>query len=375
MATTKRDYYEVLGVGRNASSEEIKRAFRRLAMKYHPDRNKEDGAEAKFKELGEAYEVLADPEKRTAYDRYGLSGLKGFEFGRPFEGFDFGGFGDIFEAFFGGSMGSRRRQPQRGADRRVDIEIDFEEAVFGCEREVEVNRIELCNRCGGRGAEPGSQLTRCSTCEGSGEVRRVQRNFFGQFVNVATCSQCSGEGQIITEPCKECRGSGRERRKRELAVKIPAGVDDGSQMRLSGEGDAGFLGGSPGNLYIILNVRSHPIFQRQEDDLTYELPINFAQAALGDQSEVPTLDGGRPYSLKIPPGTQSGKVFVLKGKGVPHLRGNGRGDLLVRVNVVVPTELTAEQRRLLEQLAHSFGSPSPNDGDQGIIGKIKDALG
>lgn len=375
MATTKRDYYEVLGVPRNASTEEIKRAFRRLAMKYHPDRNKEAGAEAKFKELGEAYEVLSDPEKRAAYDRYGHAGLQGLEFGRPFEGFDFGGFGDIFDAFFGGTSAQRRRQAQRGADRRVDIEIDFEEAAFGCEREIEVSRIELCSRCGGKGAEPGSQLARCPTCEGSGEVRRVQRSFFGQFVNVATCSQCGGEGLIISEPCKDCHGSGRQRRKRKLAVKIPAGVDNGSQMRLSGEGDAGLNGGSPGNLYVVINVRPHPVFQRQNDDLIYDLDINFAQATLGCQVEVPTLDGGRPFSLKIPPGTQSGTTIVLKGKGVPHLRANSRGDLLVRVNVAVPRELTAEQRRLLEQLARSFGTPLASDGDQGIIGKIKGALG
>ncbi len=375
MAQTKRDYYEALGVPRNASAEAIKKAFRRLAMQYHPDRNKEDGAEAKFKEIGEAYEVLSDPEKRAAYDRFGHAGLQGFDLGRPFEGFDFGGFGDIFDAFFGGTASGRRaRQAQRGADRRVDIEISFEEAAFGCEREMEVERIERCGRCGGAGSEPGSQLARCPTCDGAGQVRRVSRSFFGQFVNVATCSQCRGEGRIITHPCQDCRGSGRERKRRSLLVKVPAGIADGSRMRLSGEGDAGANGGGPGHLYVSINVRPHPFFQREEDDLVYDLPMNPAQAALGFEAEVPTLEG-KPVDLRIPAGTQNGRVFVLKGKGVPRLHGGGRGDLLVRASLVVPTELTDEQRELLRRLAESFGTPVSSDGDKGILGKIKDALG
>ncbi len=373
MATTKRDYYEVLGVPRNASTEEIKRAFRRLAMKYHPDRNKGEGAEARFKEIGEAYEVLSDPEKRAAYDRYGHVGLQGFDVGRPFEGFDFGGFGDIFDAFFGGTM-RRRREAQRGADRRVGLEIDLEEAAFGCEKEVEVQRTELCPRCGGKGAEPGSQLARCPACNGSGEIRRVQRSFFGQFVNVATCSQCEGEGRIITEACKECRGSGRQKRNRRLLIKIPAGISDGSQMRLSGEGDAGLNGGAPGHLYVLIHVRPHPLFRREADDLVYDLELSFPQAALGCQVAIPALEDGRQISLTIPPGTQGDKVFVIKGKGVPHLHGDGRGDLQVRVKLAVPTHLTAEQRRLLEELARTFGTPVASDGDKGLLGKIKDVL-
>lgn len=374
MATTKRDYYDVLGVPRNASTEEIKKAFRRLAMQYHPDRNKEDGAEARFKEISEAYEVLSDPEKRSAYDRFGHAGLQGFDFGRGFEGFDFGGFGDIFDAFFGGTATSRRRarEAQRGADRRVDIEIDFEEAAFGCEKEIKVERVERCRRCSGSRSEPGSQPLRCQVCDGTGQVRRVSRNFFGQFVNIATCTRCQGEGQIVSNPCRDCRGSGRERRLRTLSVKIPAGVSDGSRMRLSGEGDAGSNGGSPGHLYVYISVRPHPFFTRDEDDLIYDLEMNPAQAALGFEAEIPTLEGDTA-SLRIPPGTQSGRVFVLKGKGMPRLHGGGRGDLLVRASLVIPTNLTDEQRELFRKLAESFGTPV--DSDKGIFGRIKDALG
>ena len=380
MAQVKRDYYEVLGLSRSASAEEIKRAFRRLAMKYHPDRNKEDGAEAKFKEIGEAYEVLSDPEKRTAYDRFGHAGLQGFDFGRPFEGFDFGGFGDVFDAFFGGTTSARRaREAQRGADRRVDIEIDFQEAAFGCEREIEVERVERCGRCGGSGSEPGSQPARCPTCDGAGQVRRISRSFFGQFVNIATCSQCRGEGRIITDPCRDCRGARRQRQRRTLLLKIPAGVSDDSRMRLSGEGDAGSNGGGPGHLYVNISVRPHPFFQRDDDNLIYELQMNPAQAALGFLAQVPTLDAdarsGDDVSLKIPPGTQNGRVFVLKGKGIPRLHGGGRGDLLVRAAVVIPTDLSEEQRELLRRLAESFGTPTFPDGDKGILGRIKDALG
>jgi molecular chaperone DnaJ len=373
MATVRKDYYEVLGVSRNASPEDLKKAFRRLAMKYHPDRNKDDGAESRFKEIGEAYEVLSDAEKRSAYDRFGHAGLQGFDFGRGFDGADLGGFGDIFEAFFGGTAtGRRAREAQRGADRRTDIEIDFEHAVFGCEREIEVDRVERCRRCAGSGGEPGSKSPRCNTCEGSGQVRRVSRSFFGQFVNIATCPQCRGEGRTISDPCKDCHGSGRERKQRSLAVKIPAGVSDGARMRLNGEGDVGANGGSPGHLYVYIGVRPHPFFTRDEDDLVYELEMNPAQAALGFETEVPTLEGGK-ISLKIPPGVQSGTVFPQKRQGATRLHTGGRGDLLVRATVVTPTDLNDEQRELLQQLAESFGTPTSN-GDKGILDKIKDAL-
>ena len=372
MATTKRDYYDVLGVPRNASTEEIKKAFRRLAMQYHPDRNKQAGAEERFKEVNEAYEVLSDPERRLAYDRFGHDGLQGFGAGRPFDGFDLGGFGDIFDAFFGGTGTRLRRQARRGNDLRSRLTIAFEEAVFGCEKQIEVTRTELCPRCGGQGNEPGSQLARCPACDGTGEVRRIQRSVFGQFVNVAVCQQCGGEGRIITDPCHDCRGSGRERHGRSLELKIPAGVNDGSQMRLRGEGNAGVNGGPPGNLYVDIHVEPHELFQRDDSDIIFDLPVNIAQAALGVQLKVPTLDGA--HSLKIPPGTQNGRVFVLKGKGVPSLRGQGRGDELVRVRVVVPTKLTPEQKRLLKDLDDTLGTPSDSPDDKGLLGKIKDAL-
>ncbi|HET8943257.1 MAG TPA: molecular chaperone DnaJ [Dehalococcoidia bacterium] len=373
MATAKRDYYDVLGVSRDASADDLKKAFRRLAMQYHPDRNKDDGAEAQFKEIGEAYEVLSDSEKRAAYDRYGHAGLGNFDFGRGFEGTDFAGFGDIFEAFFGGTATGRRgREVQRGADRRADIEIELEDAAFGCERDVELDRTERCVRCGGTGSEPGSQLARCNTCEGTGQVRRVSRSFFGQFVNIATCSQCRGEGRIVTNPCGECRGSGREKRKRSLRVKIPAGVSDGSRMRLSGEGDAGMNGGQPGHLYVYINVLEHLHFTREEDDLVFDLQMNPAQAALGFEAAVPTLEGDS-VSVKVPAGTQGGRIFTVRGKGVPRLHEGGRGDLLVRASVVTPTDLTDEQKELLQKLAETFGTPV-GGGEKGIFGKLKDAL-
>lgn len=366
---TKRDYYEVLGVARNASQEEVKKAFRRLAMQYHPDRNKEAGAEERFKETSEAYEVLSDPQRRAAYDRFGHDGAQAFA-GSPFQGFDFGGFGDVFDAFFAGSARHHRRQPQRGTDLRTRLALAFEEAVFGCEKEIEVVRREVCSHCDGSGSKPGTQPSRCSVCNGNGEVRRVQRSFFGQFVNVSTCPQCHGEGEVIVSPCDGCRGSGLERRQRRLLVKIPAGVEGGAQLRLAGEGDAGGHGGGPGDLYVALEVEPHPYFQRDGDDVLYQLEVNVAQAALGSEMEVPTLDG--PYLLRIPPGTQSGHVFTLKGRGVPHLRGQGRGDQLVAARVAVPTRLNNYQRRLLRELAHSLGTPVEDD--KGLLDKIKDSL-
>jgi molecular chaperone DnaJ len=370
MATQQTDYYETLGVARTASPDEIKRAFRRLAMQYHPDRNKQPGAEARFKEINEAYEVLSDPDKRSAYDRFGHAGVNGMG-ERPFEGFgNFGGFGDIFDAFFGGTGTRARRSAQRGRDLHEEVSITFEQAAFGTEIEVEVTRLENCPICGGRGSEPGSQPDRCPACNGAGEVRRVQQSIFGQFVNVATCERCHGEGRIVTRPCTSCRGTGRERKQRKLMVKIPAGVDSGSQMRLSGEGEAGLNGGGPGNLYVTIQVQPHALFKRDGDDLIYDLPLNFAQAALGDEVEVPALEG--KVTLKIPAGTQSGRVFQLKEKGVAHLRGGGRGDELVRVRVVTPANLTKDQRKLLEQLGLTLGKASAPHEDKGFLGRIRD---
>jgi molecular chaperone DnaJ len=351
----KRDYYEVLGVSKDASAEEIKKAFRRLAFEYHPDRNREDGAADKFKEVNEAYEVLSDADKRAAYDRFGHSGADGM-FGRGFEGFDFGsfgGFGDIFEAFFGGGTTTARKAPQRGADLRYNISISFEEAALGCEKEIEITRTEICSVCRGSGSNPGSQPERCPTCDGSGQVRRVQRSIFGQFINNAVCSQCNGEGRIITDPCRECRGTGTQRHKRRISVSVPAGVDDGNGIRLTGEGEVGLRGGSPGNLYVVLSVARHKFFARDGDNVIYDLPVNFAQAALGDEVEVPTLYGDT--RLKIPAGSQSGEILKLKDKGIPRLNRGGRGDQLVRLVVETPQSLNKEQRRLFEELSKSLG--------------------
>jgi len=348
---TKRDYYDVLGVDRSASGDKLKQAFRKLAFKYHPDRNRDDGAEDKFKELNEAYEVLSDPERRASYDRFGHAG-EGF--GKGFEGFDiFRGFGDIFDTFFGGATTTTKQGPQRGADLRYNLTITFEEAVFGYENEI-----------------PGSQPQKCPECDGSGQLRRVQRSIFGQFVNVTPCSRCSGEGRIITKPCSQCRGSGREEKTRRIAITVPAGVDDGSQIRISKEGNAGARGGSTGDLYIILSVKEHQLFKRRGNEILYDLPINFAQAALGADIEVPTVDG--PSPLKIPPKTQTGKLFRLHGKGVPHLRGGGRGDQLVMVHVVTPEALNEKQRRLFEELAKTLGPAVMPKEEKGFFHRLKD---
>lgn len=349
--TTKRDYYEVLGVGRNATDEQIRSAFRQLAFKYHPDHNRGDGAEDKFKEVNEAYEVLSDPSKRTAYDRYGHAGAEG-AFGRGFDGFDFG-FGDIFDAFFGGASTSTRRAPRRGAALEYHLSVTLEEAAFGTDRELELTRTENCSECQGTGSNPGTRPSRCPNCNGAGQVRRVQSSIFGRFTNVATCPQCRGEGQIVTEPCATCRGTGRRRRERSISVRIPAGVADGTQLRLRGEGDAGTRGGPPGDVFIDITVQPHEVFTREGDDIHYELPVNFAQAALGDEVEVPTLDG--PKTLKIPPGCQTGSSFRLKGSGIPHLSGRGRGDEFVAVRITTPETLSKEQKRLFRELADSFG--------------------
>ncbi len=377
MATDrKQDYYDVLGVARNADPDDIKKAFRRLAMKFHPDRNSAPAAEARFKEVNEAYEVLSDPDRRAMYDRFGHAAAQGGEspFARGFEGFGFGGLGDIFDAFFGGANARAQRGPVRGADVRRSITISFEEAVFGSEKEFDVITAEVCAVCNGLRAEPGTQPERCPQCGGSGEVRRTQQSIFGQFVNVTVCDRCRGEGRIVASPCKNCRGSGREKRKRKLSVKVPAGVDNGSQMRLTGEGEVGAQGGPRGNLYLAINVRPHELFRRDEDDLLLDLDLNFAQVALGDVVEVPTVDGA-PHELRVPAGTQTGEVFVVRGKGVPHLRGGGRGDMIVRANVTTPKNLTKDQKALLHQLATSMGSDINPQEDRGFMGKIKDALG
>ena len=294
----KVDYYETLGVSRQDSEEEIRKAFRKKAMEYHPDRNKNPHAEDKFKEINEAYQVLTDPKKRSQYDRLGHAGVSGAGgFDRPFDGFDvFGGFGDIFDSFFGDTTGRRANQPQRGGDLQERLALKFEEAVFGVEKEVEITRIEQCRRCSGAGSEPGSKVSTCSTCRGNGQVRRTNASLFGQFAQISTCPTCQGKGSVIQTPCQTCRGGGLERRQRKTAVTIPAGVKGGMQVRLTGEGDVGRNGGPAGNLYIHMDVRDHDVFTRREFDLFYHLPVDMAEAALGVEKEVPTLDGGMERS-------------------------------------------------------------------------------
>ena len=351
--SAKRDYYEILGVDRNATDEEIKSAFRKLAFKYHPDHNRGDGAEEQFKEINEAYEVLSDANKRAAYNRFGHSGGEGL-FGRGADGFDFG-FGDIFDAFFGGTATASPQAPQRGASLQYAMTITLEEAAFGTEEEIKISRTENCSVCQGTRCKPGSQPSRCPNCNGTGQVRRVQASIFGRFTNITTCPQCHGEGRIVTEPCPQCRGTGTEKHQRNITVKIPAGIDDSSQIRLRGEGDSGIRGGPSGDLYLIISVKEHELFLRDGDDILYEIPVNFTQAALGDEVEVPTLDGNT--RLKISAGCQTGTVLRLKNKGITHLRGRGRGDQLVTVSVVTPESLTREQRQLFEKLANSLKTP------------------
>lgn len=377
MATQQRDYYEVLGVGRSADAQELKRAYRKLAMEYHPDRNPSPDAAEKFKEATRAYEVLADADMRARYDRFGHAGVDGMGSGGPqgFEGFaaGFEGFGDIFDAFFGGNARrGRRRGPSRGADLRYNLNLTFEEAIFGVEKEIEYTRAERCDRCSGKGAEPGTDLETCPECEGRGEIRRAQQSIFGQFVNVTTCGRCQGEGRIVTDPCTKCRGAGRVRAPRKIAVKVPGGVDDGAQIRLSGEGEAGTRGGEYGNLYVVLSVAEHAHFERYEDHILLELPLNVAQAALGARVTVPTIDG--ETELEIPAGTQTGEDFVIRGKGVPHLRGSGRGDMIVRATVVTPEELSDRQRELLEELAQTMGTPTLPKKSRGFFERIRDAM-
>jgi molecular chaperone DnaJ len=345
----KRDYYEVLNLDRGASADDVRQAYRRLAKKYHPDVNKEPDAEERFKEINEAYAVLSDDERRAAYDRFGHAGLEGM----PFD-FDIG-FGDIFEEFFGFGMGRgrRRRSPHRGANLRYDLSLAFEEAAFGVEKEIEITRQETCGTCHGSGAEPGTTPIRCSTCNGTGEVRQVRQTFLGSMVNVTTCTTCSGRGETITTPCQTWSGNGRVRNKVEKVVAIPAGVDDGTQIRISGEGEPGTNGGPRGDLYVVIHVKPHRYFKRRGNDVLLDVAINIPQATLGTDIAIPTLDGEQ--TVTIPPGTQPGKILRLRGKGIPHLRRNGRGDQLLIISIDIPSSLTAEQRELFENLAETMG--------------------
>ncbi len=350
----KRDYYEVLGITREATGNEIKSAFRKLAFRHHPDHNHEDGAEDKFKEISEAYEVLSDTEKRSTYDRFGHSGTEGL-FGQGFEGFGTGGLGSIFEDFydfFNDVATTGRQGPRRGADLHHGLTITFEEAALGCQKEIEITRTERCSICHGSGAKPGSQPSVCSNCNGSGRVRRVQQSIFGRFANITVCPKCHGEGSIIKDHCSRCRSSGAEKISQTISLDIPAGVDDGNEIRLSGKGNIGERGGPAGNLYVTLKVLPHQFLQRDGVNILYELPLNFAQAALGTEVEVPTLYG--EVKLKIPAGSQTGTVFRLKGKGITHLHRNHRGDQLVGLRVVTPEQLTKDQRHIFQELANSL---------------------
>lgn len=372
--SSKRDYYDVLGVPRDADADAIKRAFRRLAKQYHPDTNKSADAEARFKEINEAYEVLSDDQKRATYDRFGHAGPSPFGGGAA----GFGGFEEIFEEFFTGfgqRSRSSRNAPQRGADLRVDLVISFEEAAFGAEKPIDVPRWEPCQTCRGSGSAVGTTPVRCSMCQGSGQVRRVQQSILGQFVNVTTCPQCQGEGEVIVTPCPECRGQKRIQKVKTILVEVPAGVDDGMQIRLANEGEPGTKGGPPGHLYVQLNVQPHEYFRRQGDDVIMELKLNIAQAALGDEITIPTLDGEE--KLTIPAGAQTGETLRLRGKGVPILRRTGRGDQLVNLVIETPRRLTDEQRALFQQLAKTLNSNTQITPQQekGFFDKLRDAFG
>jgi molecular chaperone DnaJ len=353
MATT-RDYYDVLGVPRGASDAEVKRAYRKLAQQWHPDVNTDPAAQERFKEINEAYQVLSDPDRRQRYDTFGKAGVDGAA-GPGFEGF--GGFSDIFDAFFGGGQASgaaRRGRPQPGADLRYDLRITFEEAVKGAEREIEFRALQACETCHGTGAKEGTEAVTCPQCNGRGEVRSVRQTMLGQMVNVSACPRCRGEGKVVETPCETCKGDGRTERKRTLRVTIPAGIDEGHQIRLSGEGEVGPRGGPPGSLYVAVHVAEHPTLKRDGTELYFEATVTIAQAALGTKIKVPTVDGEEEVEIK--PGTQPDTEIRLRGKGVAHLRRAGsKGDLHVLVDVVVPTKLTKRQRELLTELAAEGG--------------------
>lgn len=371
----KRDYYEVLGINKGASDDEIKKAFRSMSKKYHPDLNPGNKqAEEKFKEVNEAYQVLSDPDKKAKYDQFGHAGVDpNFGAGGGFNGagFDFGDiFGDIFGGGFGGFGGGRQRRngPRRGADIRQVLDISFEEAAFGCDKTINIQTQEKCGTCGGSGAKPGSTIETCQHCHGTGQIRTQQRTVLGFMTNVTTCPNCNGEGKIIKEPCSDCRGTGRVRKSKTLEVHIPAGIDDGQTIQLSGKGEAGQKGGGNGDLLLTVRVRAHTIFERDGNNVYIDMPITFVQAALGATVKVPTLDG--LVELNIPEGTQTGSRFRMKGKGIPFLRSKSRGDQYVTVNVEVPRNLSSKQKELLR----SFDEDTNYKQKKSFADKVKDFL-
>lgn len=373
--SAKKDFYEVLGVSRNATPEEIKKAYRQMARKHHPDvaRDDENAAE-KFKEINDAYEILSDEQKRAAYDRFGHDAFDPSRNG-GFGGFDDfgGGFTDLFDLIFGGAAGGgrRRRGPQKGADREMRLEINFEDAVFGLEKDVEISRVEKCEKCSGNGAEPGTPIKTCSVCHGSGQARTVQNTPFGRFETMHPCTRCHGEGKVIEKPCSSCKGSGQVRKKRRINVRIPAGIDTGMRMRIQGEGEQGIFGGPPGDLYITIVVKPHKQFKREDNNLITRLEINFVQAALGAEIEIPLL-GGAVHNVKVAEGTQPGAVITIKGKGIPYLNSQRWGDLKVIIDVTIPTRLTKKQRNLLSSF---YEESDDKESKKKLFDKFKDAMG
>ena len=377
MATNKRDYYEVLGVEKSSSVDDIKKAYRKLALQYHPDRNKDAGAEDKFKEISEAYAILSDEQKRSKYDQLGHAGMEGYSASDIYNNFDifrdmgFGDYDNLFDMFFGRGGGSRG-QANRGNDLRYDLEIDFKEAAFGCEKEIVTPRMEPCDTCHGSGAKPGTKINNCPQCKGSGQVRQVTQSLFGQMVRVGPCNQCGGKGKTFDVPCPECKGKGKTRKVRKVMVRVPAGVDSGLQLRITGEGEpAPVNGGMAGDLYVHLRVRPHQFFQRYGEDIACLMPISFAQAAIGDEVEVETLTG--KAKLKIPSGTQTDTVFRLKGEGIQSLRANRRGDMHVKVVIKTPAKIADNHRKMYAEILAAEKEES-NKKHKNIFEKIGDAF-
>ncbi|MRH43074.1 molecular chaperone DnaJ [Aquibacillus halophilus] len=368
---SKRDYYEILGVSKDASKEEIKKSYRKLARKYHPDVNKEDDAADNFKEAKEAYEVLSDEQKRAQYDQFGHTGPQSQGFGGGAE--DFGGFGDIFDMFFGG--GGRRRDPnapRQGADLQYTMTLKFEEAIFGKDTDIEIPKEETCETCDGSGAKPGTKPKTCTHCNGSGQLNMEQNTPFGRVVNKRVCHYCQGSGKIIPDKCNTCGGAGKVKKRKKIHIDIPAGIDEGQQIRVSGQGEPGVNGGPAGDLYVVVQIRPHEFYKREGDHIFCEMPITITQAGLGDEVEIPTVHGR--VKLKIPAGTQTGKTFRLKGKGAPNVRGYAQGDQHVKIRVVTPTNLSDRQKELLREFHDISGKQPADEQEDTFFQRVKRAF-